>query len=129
MSYSYYSEVVEVLLTDEFAGWLRDLDDDERNAVHRLIKLVELSGTSLGFPYSSAIKGSKFALRELRKKGQPLRLIYAFDPKRQAVMLIGGDKTGDDRFYKTIVPRAEKLWEAHLADLAEGPDTKSKRKK
>lgn len=129
MGDSYYSEVVEVFLTDEFVGWLRELGGDERNAVHRLIKLLELSGTTLGFPYSSAIKGSKYALRELRKKGQPLRLIYAFDPKRQAVMLIGGDKTGDDRFYKTIVPRAEKLWEAHLAELAELPDTKEKRKK
>lgn len=118
--------VVELVLTQEFVDWMRGLDGDERNAVHRLIKLLELSGTSLGFPYSSAIKGSKYALRELRKKGQPLRLIYAFDPKRQAVMLIGGDKTGDDRFYKTMVPRAETLWKTHLAELAE---TKDKRKK
>jgi hypothetical protein len=129
MGDNYYSNVVEVVLTDEFVAWLREIDGDERNAVHRLIKLLELSGTTLGFPYSSAINGSKYALRELRKKGQPLRLIYAFDPKRQAVMLIGGDKTGDDRFYKTIVPRAEKLWEAHLVELAELPATKDKRRK
>jgi hypothetical protein len=85
-----------------------------------LVDLLEQNGVKLGFPYSSAIKGSKYAFRELRKKGQPLRLIYAFDPKRDAVMLVGGDKTGDDRFYEVMVPLAERIWEQYLAEQAAG---------
>ncbi len=119
--------MVEVILTDEFLDWMRGLDGDERDAVHRLLDLLELAGTSLGFPYSSAIRGSKHALRELRKKGQPIRLIYAFDPKRQAVMLIGGDKTGDDRFYERVVPLAERIWKQYLAEQSMEPDNKRKR--
>jgi hypothetical protein len=62
---------------------------------------------SLGFPYSSAIEGSRHALRELRIQhgGRPYRVLYAFDPERQAVLLLGGDKTGHDRFYEEHVPR------------------------
>jgi hypothetical protein len=112
--------VTRVVTTDEFATWFAGLSGVEHSAVARLVGLLEAEGVNLGFPYSSSIKGSKHALRELRKKGQPIRLIYAFDPKRQAVMLIGGDKTGDDRFYKHMVPRAEKLWERYLAELAAG---------
>ncbi len=74
---------------------------------------------TLGFPCSSAIEGSGIALRELRVQsgGRPLRVFYAFDPKRQAVLLLGGDKTGDDRFYETHVPRAERLWTEYLAEI------------
>ncbi len=112
--------MTRIVTTDEFAAWFAGLSGAEHNAVARLVGLLEAEGVNLGFPYSSAIKGSKHAMRELRKKGQPLRLIYTFDPRRQAVMLIGGDKTGDDRFYKVMVPRAEKLWTRYLAELAAG---------
>lgn len=46
-----------------------------------------------------------------------MRILYAFDPKRQAVLLLGGDKTGNDRFYEEMVPGAEKLWSEYLSDL------------
>jgi hypothetical protein len=57
-------------------------------------------------------------LRELRiqSAGRPLRVLYVFDPKRQAVLLIGGDKTGNDRFYQEMIPRAESIWEAYLRE-------------
>lgn len=79
-----------------------------------------MRGVALGTPYSSAIKGSRYPLRELRVQsgGHPIRILYAFDPKRQAVLLLGGDKTGDDRFYKTHAPKAEGIWETYLADIA-----------
>jgi hypothetical protein len=76
---------------------------------------LEIQGVSLPFPYSSAIVGSQYPLRELRIQsgGRPLRVLYIFDPQRNAVLLIGGDKTGDDRFYERMVPTAERIWEVY----------------
>ena len=58
-------------------------------------------------------------MRELRvqRSGKPLRIFYAFDPRRTAILLIGGDKTGDDRFYERYVPIADKLYDVHLLEL------------
>lgn len=60
-------------------------------------------------------------MRELRIQslGKPLRVFYAFDPRRSAILLIGGDKTGDDRFYETFVPTADRLYDQHLLELHE----------
>src|SRR5438067_13389685 len=110
--------MVEVVLTDEALAWFESLDDDEKAAVSHLLDILEMNGVSLGFPYSSAINGSKYPLRELRKKGQPIRMLYAFDREREAVVLVGGDKTGDDRFYEREIPRAEKIWETYLNERA-----------
>jgi len=108
--------MIEVVGTDEFEEWLLSLDQADANAVDRVVELLILKGVTLGHPYSSAIEGSKFALRELRVQsgGEPLRVFYAFDPRREAVLLIGGNKTGDNRFYETMVPKAEKIWEQYL---------------
>jgi hypothetical protein len=78
--------------------------------------------SSLGHPHSSAIKGSRHAIREPRipSGGRALRVFYAFDPRRQAVLLLGGDKTGDDRFYETFLPRAESIGEEYLAEQEVG---------
>ncbi len=110
--------MVEVVATDEFAEWWEDLDGSEAADVARVVDLLELQGTELGFPYSSALKDTGFAIRELRiqSKGRPFRVFYAFDPWRQAVLLIGGDKTGEDRFYETFIPKAERIWEQYLAE-------------
>ena len=58
-------------------------------------------------------------MRELRiqSRGRPIRVFYAFDPRRTAILLIGGDKTGDDRFYKRFVPIADRLYDEHLQEL------------
>jgi hypothetical protein len=58
-------------------------------------------------------------MRELRVQsgGHPLRIFYAFDPRRAAILLIGGDKTGDDNFYARSIPIADKLFDEHLAQL------------
>jgi hypothetical protein len=113
--------VVEVIVTDVFEAWYDELDETDTKAVVRGIDLLAARGVSLGFPYSSEIKGSTYALRELRVQsgGRPLRILYAFDPKRQAVLLLGADKTGlsDERFYQTYIPKAERLWEEYLLSL------------
>ena len=58
-------------------------------------------------------------MRELRVQsgGKPLRIFYAFDPRRVAILLIGGDKTADKRFYGRMIPIADRLYDAHLAEL------------
>jgi hypothetical protein len=58
-------------------------------------------------------------MRELRVQsgGRPIRIFYAFDPRRSAILLIGGDKTGDDRFYEKMIPVADKLYDVHLDEL------------
>lgn len=49
--------------------------------------------------------------------GRPFRTLYAFDPRRMAILLIGGDKTGDDRWYDVNVPIADRLYDQHLVQL------------
>lgn len=111
---------VEVLYTDEFEAWWQVLTVAQQEDAAVVIGLLEEHGVALGYPYSSAIQGSKKALRELRVQsgGHPLRVFYAFDPWRQAVLLLGGDKTGKDRFYKEMVPKAEAVLEGYLAEEA-----------
>jgi hypothetical protein len=60
-------------------------------------------------------------MRELRTqvKGRPFRTLYAFDPRRMAILLIGGDKKGDDRWYEVFVPWADDLYDEHLKILEE----------
>ena len=118
--------MVEVVATDEFKDWYEDLarqtDRSDLNSVTFAVGLLEAKGVSLGHPYSSSIKGTKHPIRELRVQsgGRALRIFYAFDPRRQAVLLLGGDKTGEDRFYETFVPRAERVWEQYLAEQEAG---------
>jgi hypothetical protein len=84
------------------------------------VDYLAATGVTLGFPRSSEIKGASFALRELRiqSQGCPIRVFYAFDPVRQAVLIIGGDKTGDDRFYERMIPLAERIWKEYLDETA-----------
>ena len=58
-------------------------------------------------------------MRELRVQsgGRPLRIFYAFDPRRTAILLIGGDKTGDELFYETFIPVADRLYDAYVDEL------------
>ena len=112
---------VIIEFTDEFELRYLGLETSDAAAVNHYVDLLEAKGVTLAFPYCSGIESSKLKLRELRVQsgGRPLRVIYAFDPLRQAVLLIGGDKTGDDRFYETFVPKAEALWIKYLAELEE----------
>jgi hypothetical protein len=83
--------------------------------------LIEF-GPALGFPYSSKVVNSRYPqMRELRTQsgGRPLRTLYAFNPLRTAILLIGGDKTGDDRWYEMSAPIADRLFDRHLHELKE----------
>jgi len=58
-------------------------------------------------------------MRELRIQhaGNPFRVLYAFDPRRTAILLLGGNKSGNDRWYEEYVPIADKLYDEHLETL------------
>lgn len=110
----------EVEYTDEFAGWWNILTEAEQEALDASVRLLEDRGPSLGFPHSCGINGSKHShMRELRTQqgGSRLRTLYAFDPRRSAILLIGGDKTGDKRWYDVHVPIADRLYDEHLEQL------------
>lgn len=106
--------------TDEFSFWWHGLSEGEQVSVAASVGLLETCGPMLGFPHCSGIHGSKHAqMRELRTQhaGRPLRTLYAFDPRRVAILLIGGDKTGRERWYQEYVPIADALFDQHLAQI------------
>jgi hypothetical protein len=110
----------DVEYTAEFGDWFTGLTDEERDSIVPIVGLLEAEGPSLRFPYSSGINGSKHShMRELRVQhhGRPYRILYAFDPRRSALLLIGGDKTGNDRWYDEFVPIADRLYDEHLESL------------
>ena len=113
--------MVEVIGCTEFEVWFVDLEEGDQDAVARVVDMLEQRGVQLPHPYSSQIKGSSIALRELRVQsgGRPLRVFYAFDPARQAVLLIGGDKTGDNRFYDQMIPLSERIWAQYLKETGQ----------
>lgn len=107
----------DVEYTDEFEGWWRSLSESEQVSVAASVALLEARGPHLPFPHSSGINGSKHEhMRELRtqQEGRPYRTLYAFDPRRTAILLIGGDKTGDDRWYDRNIPLADRIYDDHI---------------
>jgi hypothetical protein len=110
----------EVEFSDEFERWWQTLDEGERESILAGVKLLRQMGPLLGRPYADTVKGSRHSnMKELRTqhRGRPLRTLFAFDPRRSAILLIGGDKTGDDRFYDRMIPLADRLYEEHLQEL------------
>lgn len=110
----------DVEYTDEFEQWWGNLSEAEQISISASVELLEEYGTKLSFPHSSGIKNSRHGrMRELRiqHEGRPYRILYSFDPIRNAILLFGGDKTGNDRWYEENVPIADDLYDEHLEQL------------
>jgi hypothetical protein len=110
----------KVEYTDEFGEWWASLDEADQVAVDASVQLLEQLGPNLARPHADTVKGLRHSnIKELRtqSRGHPLRTFFAFDPRRQAILLIGGDKAGDDRFYERMIPLAEKLYDEYLAEI------------
>lgn len=106
--------------TDKFGEWWDGLTSGEQESVRASVKLLKDFGSQLPFPHSSGVKNSRHGnMRELRiqRAGRPYRVLYAFDPRRCAILLIGGEKTGMDRWYEEFVPIADQLYDEHLETL------------
>jgi hypothetical protein len=112
----------DIEYTNEFDSWWQTLTANQQDDVVSIVKLLEESGTLLSFPYSSGVNGSKHShMRELRIQsgGNPIRIFYAFDPRRVAILLIGNDKIGDKRFYEKYIPIADQLYDEYLKEIRE----------
>lgn len=104
------------------ADWLRALDDDSREQVVAAVELLEEHGPHLGRPLVDTVSGSRHRrMKELRPGSSgrsELRILFAFDPGRQAILLVAGDKSGNWKsWYRRNIPLADDLFDEHLRTL------------
>jgi hypothetical protein len=117
-----------VTRTDEFAKWFRSLTETEQDRVEAAISALEAEGPTLTRPLVDTItKAPVHNLKELRPSPD-LRVLFAFDPTRTAVLLVGWNKSrGRTASYAPNVRLAGQLFNKHVAGLASPPATKSQK--
>ena len=109
-----------VEFTDEFFEWWNEISEGEQDSISNSVNLLIENGVNLRHPHSPGIRSSHHNhMRELRIHGgrSPIRVFYAFDPRRTSILLIGGHKTDGDLFYRQYVPIADRLYEQYLEEL------------
>ncbi|MBM4331215.1 MAG: diaminopimelate decarboxylase [Deltaproteobacteria bacterium] len=115
----------KVLQTNQFGEWFTSsdkVDEDARVSIYAVMEVLKRTGPHLGRPYVDSVKESRHEnMKGLRiqSKGRPFRIFFAFDPLRRAVLLIGGNKAGNKRFYARMIPIADMLYDNYLQDLGE----------
>ena len=114
--------VWNVATTDDFDDWFTALDEDGQVEVLAKVNLLKLLGPQLGRPHADTLKGSMHAnMKELRAdtKDMVMRIAFAFDPNRAAILLVAGNKTGvrQKRFYRQLITRADELYNTHLSTI------------
>ena len=110
----------EVEYTDEFLEWWNGITTGEQDSVSNSVRLLIEYGVNLRHPKTSGIQSSRHRhMRELRPSDgrSPIRIFYAFDPRRTSILLIGGHKTDNDLFYRQYVPIADRLYDQYLEEL------------
>lgn len=105
--------------TDQFSEWYASLDGVATKAVNAAVDILGITGPSLGRPLVDTLTGSRLPnLKELRPKRDDIRILFVFDPRRTAILLLGGSKTNDWRgWYQQNIPEAERLYDEYLAEL------------
>lgn len=121
----------KVATTDLFGEWFKGLAEDGQAEVIAKVKLLEILGPQLGRPHADTLNGSKHTnMKELRAstKDMVMRIAFAFDPERAAILLLGGDKSGisQTRFYRQFITKADSLYDMHLVKLKEFKQVKGK---
>jgi hypothetical protein len=114
------SEEWEVEYTDQFEEWFDALTEDQQSAVYDRVEQLREEGPQLRRPVVGEIVTSRYPnMKELRASERGvLRVLFAFDPRRTAILLLGGNKTGQwDKWYSEAVPRADQLYEIYLREL------------
>lgn len=110
----------EIEVTDEFIAWWSRLSEMQQDKATATVEILADWQTAMPYPHSSQINSSRHShMRELRIRSgsSHIRIFYAFDPRRTGILLIGGDKTGHDRFYEHFVPKADALYDEYLVEL------------
>ena len=114
----------EVLFHDAFEPEFDELPEEVQDELLAYAKTLERIGPHLKRPHADTLEGSRHAnMKELRFKvtGGVWRVAFAFDPKRQAILLVAGNKAGksEKRFYKQLILKADERFDSHLKDLKE----------
>jgi hypothetical protein len=112
----------DVEVSDEFQAWYLGLSMDERASVAFSVGMLEMHGPDLGRPHVDTLRESIYPnMKELRVQyhGRPYRILFAFDPRRNAYLILGGDKTGDKNWYADAIHRAEAIYAQHLKEIGE----------
>ncbi len=107
----------KIIQTEEFEEWYSHLDISAQENIFEKMEILKEFGPALGRPLVDTVNASKHKnMKELRiqSKGRPFRIFFAFDKKRQALLLIGGNKSNNKRFYKTMIPWADDLLSEYL---------------
>lgn len=101
----------EIEFTNEFESWWNQLSEDEQVSIDAKLRLIERHGPQLGRPNVDTLHSSRHNMKELRVQhaGNPYRILFVFDPRRSAVLLVGGNKAGNDRWYEEYVPLADRI--------------------
>jgi hypothetical protein len=109
----------DVEVTDQFERWWDTLNVEDQQTIDAAVGLLEQRGPGLGRPLVDSLKGSRHAnmnMKELR--AGTIRVLFAFNPKRTALLLIGGDKRDRwQEFYARMIPLADDLFDEHLKEL------------
>src|ERR1035441_9904154 len=112
----------EVEVSDKFRRWYDALNEQEWESVNSAVGQLELYGPSLGRPYADTLLGSKYPnMKELRvqHQGRPYRILFAFYPLRNAYLILGGDKTGNDNWYVDAIRLADVIYTQYLKEIGE----------
>lgn len=109
----------EIYLVDEVRDWIGSLDDRSHARVVQALDILAEAGPGLGRPLVDSIRDSSIAnLKELRPGS--IRILFAFDPWRNTILLVAGDKSGQWKaWYETAIPLAEQRYEIYLKERAE----------
>lgn len=109
----------DVEYTDEFEAWWETLTERQQDNVTEAVQQLIAAGPALGRPLVGTIQSSRHAnMKELRPPAGNIRILFAFDPRRAAILLLGGDKTGRWRvWYNQAIPEADRLYDEYLDEL------------
>jgi hypothetical protein len=111
-----------VVFHGEFEQEFDELAPEVQDELYAEAKFLERFGPQTGRPHVDSLKGSRFSnMKELRFEAADgeWRVAFAFDPKRRAVLLVAGDKTGrsEKKFYQRLIAKADRRYERHLQNL------------
>jgi len=112
----------EIEVSDEFREWYLGSSVDLRATVAAAVDTLAAAGPDLGRPLVDTLKGSRFPnMKELRvqHRGRPYRILFIFDPRRHAYLILGGDKSGNPQWYGHALRRAEAIYAHHLKEITE----------
>lgn len=115
----------QVEVSDEFRDWYLSRPVDLREAVAAAVDSLAQAGPDPGRPLVDTLKGSRYPnMKELRvqHRERPYRILFIFEPRRNAYLILGGDKSGDSRWYESAIRQAEKIYAQHLREIERSSD-------